>query len=119
MISISGIDNLNDFIIENSHKTIMLYFGADWCQPCAKLKDRLNQHETKKEMPNLIVGYINVDDEKNTEISDTYNIQMLPTSVFIKIIDDNDETHVSVIDRVDGHDWTKTLMIYNQINIEN
>jgi len=113
MIPISGIESLNDFIIENANKTVMIYFGADWCQPCSKLKTRLNDYETKKEMPNLIVGYVNIDDELNTEISETYNVQMLPTSIFIKLIED---VHVKVVDRVDGHDWTKTVMIYNQIN---
>lgn len=116
MFYINGIESLNNFIIENTNKTIMIYFGADWCQPCAKLKDRLADVETQVEMPNLIVGYINIDDESNSEISETYDIKMLPTSIFVQLIDD---VHVTLIDRVDGHDWTKTIMIYNKINIEN
>jgi len=116
MFYIEGIENLNDFIIENTNKTIVLYFGADWCQPCSKLKTKFMNNETKIEMPNLVVGYINIDNELNTDIVENYNIKMLPTSIFIELIDD---IEINIIDRIDGHDWTKMVMIYNKINIEN
>jgi len=112
MVPISGISNLDEFIIQNENKTIMIHFGADWCNPCAKLKSRLNNVQN---MPNLIVGYIDIDDESNQEIIEKYNVQILPTCIFIKLNDIN----IELIDRVDGHDWTKLEMIYNKINIEN
>jgi thiol-disulfide isomerase/thioredoxin len=119
MISINSIENLNEFIINTSevnNQIIMLYFGANWCNPCKKLKERLDNDETKQELPNLVVAYINIDNELNKELIEIYDVQMLPTCIFIKLIDNE---IIDIIDRIDGHDWTKLVMIYQQINIEN
>lgn len=109
MITINGIDDLDSFIINNQDKIILLYFGAIWCGPCAKLKDRLESSETKIEMPLLAVCYIDIDNELNNEIIENYKVKMLPTQIFIKLKD----LKIKIKSRIDGYDWTKLVMLYN------
>lgn len=111
MKTIVGIDELDKFIINNADKIILLYFGAIWCGPCKILKDRLNNSETKTELPNLCVGYIDIDNEENNEIITLYDVTILPTQTFVKL----SKNSVKIIDQVVGYDWTKLLMIYNKI----
>ena len=110
MISILGIDELDEFIINNPDKILLLYFGAKRCSPCNILKDRINK-ESETEMPNLLISYIDVDLSENDEIADMYDVKMLPTQIFVKLKKDK----VKVIDKIDGYDWTKLVMVYNKI----
>ena len=111
MKTIIGIDQLDEFILDNNDKIILLYFGAIWCGPCKVLKDRLNNSETKIELPNLCVGYIDIDNDENNEIVTLYNVTILPTQIFVKL----SKNSVKIIDQIVGYDWTKLLMIYNKI----
>jgi thiol-disulfide isomerase/thioredoxin len=70
MIELIGKEQLEEFIWENNDKVIVLYFGADWCGPCKKLKERLMSQEAHDEMPNLIIGHLDVDIDENNEIND-------------------------------------------------
>ena len=111
MKSIIGVEQLDNFIIDNNNDNILLlYFGANRCSPCNLLKDRLN-NECSKEMPKLLVGYIDVDLDENDEINNLYDIKMLPTQIFVKLKKDN----VKIIDKIDGYDWIKLTMSYNKI----
>jgi thiol-disulfide isomerase/thioredoxin len=112
MININGIDELDKFLIENQDKVIMLYFGAIWCQPCKKLKIRLENEETKTEMPNLSYCYIDIDDECNNDICNIYQVKLLPTIIFVKLEED---LSIKVLGKIDGYDWIKIVMTYNQI----
>lgn len=115
MISILGITQLDDFIIKDVNKILMLYFGSNGCSPCNILKTRIAK-ECETEMPKLSVCYIDVDLQENGEILDTYdNIKILPTLIFVKLIDDE----VVIIGQVDGYDWIKLLMTYNEIANKN
>jgi len=111
MIIINNLDELDNFILENETNIIMIYFGATWCGPCNRLKDRINNDETKEIMPRLVVGYIDIDNEDTAKICNSYKVHSLPTIVFIKL----EDLKVQIIDRVDGYDWIKIVMIYNQI----
>ena len=113
MLDIDGINNLDAFIIDNIDKNLMLFFGAKRCSPCNKLKDRLINEANQ--FYNLLIVYIDIDNPNNDEISDYYNIKMIPSQIFIKII--NDE--VVIINRVDGYDWIKLITIYNQVTCIN
>lgn len=110
MISILGIEQLDEFIINNTDKILLLYFGAKRCSPCNILKDRIIK-DSSTEMPNLLVAYIDVDVEENNEIADMYDINILPTQIFIKLKKDK----VKTISRIEGYDWIKLLMSYNEI----
>ena len=111
MININGLEELDNFLTINKDQITMLYFGGKWCKPCEKLKNRLENDETKIEMPKLISIYIDIDNENNDEICDIYNIKISPSQIFIKLID----FKVNIIDRIDGYDWIKLLMTYNNI----
>lgn len=111
MISILGIEQLDEFIINNTDKILLLYFGAKRCSPCNILKDRILK-ESKTEMPNLLVSYIDVDISENDEIADMYDVKMLPTQIFVKL----KKEKVKIIDRIDGYDWIKLVMLYNKID---
>jgi thiol-disulfide isomerase/thioredoxin len=116
MIELIGKEQLEEFIWENNDKVIVLYFGADWCGPCKKLKERLMSPEARDEMPNLIIGHLDVDIDENNEISDIYGVKNLPTQIFIKL----DGTQiVELEDRIIGYDWTKFIMTYNKITNKN
>ena len=110
MISIAGIDQLDECIINNEDNILLLYFGAKRCEPCNRLKERLNNESTTL-MPNMLVYYIDIDLSDNDEICDIYNIKMLPTQIFVKLKNDK----VKIIERIDGYDWIKLVMSYNKI----
>jgi len=110
MISILGIEQLDEFIINNTDKILLLYFGANRCKPCNILIEKINK-ESAIEMPNLLVCYIDVDLKENDEIIDIYEIKILPTQIFVKLKIDN----VKIIDRIDGYDWIKLILLYNKI----
>jgi thioredoxin 1 len=112
MKEIFGVNELDEFIIENTNNkqnVILLYFGASWCGPCKMLKKRLSESETKKMMPNLVVGYLDVDDETNSSLVQNYKIQSLPTQVFIKL----NNKKVVPVGRIEGYDFTKLKLEYD------
>ena len=91
---ISGLDELNLIIQNNMDKIIMLMFTASWCGPCKRLKEHLysKNDDTDKEsgicidyQNNLLVVYIDVDDENNEEICQLYDISSMPTQILIQM----------------------------------
>lgn len=113
MIEIIGKDNLENFIWEANQKKkiIVLYFGAEWCGPCKELKRRLESDEAKEEMPDLQLGYIDIDKDENNKISNMYKVKALPTQIFVLLV----ETQIVEVKRIIGLDWTKFLMNYNEL----
>lgn len=111
MISILGVEQLDEFIINNADKILLLYFGANRCAPCNILKERINK-ESETIMPNLLVCFVDVDLKDNDEIVDMYDVRMLPTQIFVKL----KKNKVKIIDKIDGYDWIKLVMIYEKID---
>ena len=87
MITINGIEELEDFIWESkeNNKIIVLYFGAVWCGPCEKLKEKLQSEEVTQELTNLSVCYVDIDEDDNEEINIKYEVKSLPTQIFISL----------------------------------
>lgn len=61
--------------INNKEKLVLVYFNADWCVPCIKLKPVISQIESEEKDKSVILG-LNVDD--NPEIATHFEINTLP-----------------------------------------
>jgi thiol-disulfide isomerase/thioredoxin len=109
MKTISGIEELDKFILDNNNNVILLYFGAEWCGPCKQLKNRLTEPDTIQIMPKLIVGYLDVDDEENASLVKRYKIKSLPTQIYIKL----NENKVVETNRIEGYDFMKLKLDYD------
>ena len=107
MHNINNIEELDNFIIDNKSNVILLYFGATWCGPCKKLKEKLCEKECLEKMSLMKVCYIDTDE--NEELSTMYKIKSLPTQIFIKL--DNDK--VKIVSKIEGYDYTKLLLDYD------
>ena len=107
MYNINTIEELDQFIIDNKSNVILLYFGAYWCGPCTLLKNRLSDNETKNRLPLLKICYIDVD--INQTICTIYDINSLPTLIFIKLEYDK----VITVSKIIGSDYTKLLLEYD------
>lgn len=113
MLNINGINELDDFIIENiqQDKIVMLYFGAEWCGPCGQLKKKLSNNETKQNMPNLVVAHIDIDEPENDSLVKRYKINSLPTQIFITV----QSNKVVELARIEGFDYIKLQMEYDKL----
>ena len=67
--------------ISQPDKLVMVYFNADWCVPCIKLKPEIAELE-KNTKAYCEVLQINIDD--NRLIADHYEINSLPMFVLYK-----------------------------------
>jgi thioredoxin 1 len=108
---ISGIEELDNFIVENINNNMitLLYFGATWCGPCKQLKERLHNKDTYKIMPKLSVVYLDVDDMNNEELMKRYKVESLPTQIYIRLNDNR----VEEVRRIEGYDFTKLKLDYD------
>lgn len=109
MISVEGYEELNNIILENKDKQLMLYFGATWCGPCMLLKEKIQKQ--KEEIKDLVVVYIDCDSAENEDILDQYNVSALPTQIFVHL----DNNKVINDDIIEGFDWIQLVMKYNDL----
>ena len=112
MNEIVGIDQLNLYIYLNKKKIIMLYFGAIWCNPCKKLKNKLNDPQELIEMQDLCTCYLDIDNENNKEIVEIYDVVILPTLFFINLNNDNE---IEILHKIVGYDWVGIKFTYDKI----
>ena len=112
MNEIIGIEQLNEIIYLNKKKVIMLYFGAIWCSPCKKLKNKLSDPRELIDMKDLVTCYIDVDNENNKNIVEIYNVENLPTLFFIDL---NEHNNIDILHNIIGYDWTNIKFTYDKI----
>lgn len=61
--------------IANKDKIVLVYFNADWCVPCIKLKPIIEQIEAEEKEKALVLK-LNVDDNK--DVATHFEINTLP-----------------------------------------
>jgi thiol-disulfide isomerase/thioredoxin len=114
---ILGINELNLEIQNNLDKMILLIFTASWCGPCKKLKSVLfsedNSCISKQYNDSLIILYIDVDEDKNAELSDIYKVSGMPTQVLIKSICDTENKTIRIekVSEIIGYDIIKLKLL--------
>jgi thioredoxin 1 len=79
-MSVLNVTKNNFSEIQNSKKTVLLDFYADWCGPCQMVSPIV--HEIAEENPNILVGKINVDNEP--ELAAAFSVSSIPLLVVIK-----------------------------------
>ena len=114
MIEITGKEQLEEFIWENfnNNKIVVIYFGADWCGPCQALKKKIASNEALSEMPDLIVGHLDIDDSKNEDVSERFSVKSLPTQIFVSL----KGSQIIELKRIIGFDWSNFKMTYAEID---
>ncbi|MBT3176310.1 MAG: thioredoxin fold domain-containing protein [Desulfobacula sp.] len=71
-------------LAKNQNKHIFLYFHADWCTYCRKLKKTTFKDKTVlKYLKDNFIS-IEVDTDKNQEMAAQWNVKGLPTMWFLK-----------------------------------
>ena len=71
-----------DTLQQRKNTLFVLDFTADWCQPCRQIHSILV--EWKKQFTNVQFYQINVDLPNMRKYIDQFNVQAMPTFVFIK-----------------------------------
>lgn len=71
---------INEEIIRNSHKLVIMDFFAEWCMPCQMLTPVLN--ELDKKYKDLEIYKINIEESQNASM--IYGITSVPTMLFFK-----------------------------------
>ena len=112
MNEIIGIEELNQAIYLNKTKIIMLYFGAIWCGPCKKLKNKLSNPQELIEMEDLFTCYLDIDNENNNQIVEMYDVECLPTLFFIHL---NNNNEIEILHKIIGYDWSGIKLAYDNI----
>ena len=80
--------------IFNSKLPILVDFYADWCGPCKKLTPILETLEKIYEKQILFLK-INVDNEDCSDVCSLYNIESMPTVLFIQNKVERDDLRVT------------------------
>lgn len=93
--------------IETKGKPVMVDFWAQWCGPCKLMSNRIE--ELAQEMSNkAVITKVNVDEE--SMISDSYNVQTIPTFMVFH----NGEVVEEVVGMVTKEQLKETLSKYIQ-----
>ena len=61
------------------NSNLILYFYASWCEPCHKMADLLSKYANYG-----IFNILKINIDNNPDITRNYNVQTLPSLVFLK-----------------------------------
>lgn len=67
--------------VSNKEKTVLVYFYADWCVPCIKLKPEILSLENENKE---ICDILKIDVDENPKIAEYFEINTLPMFVIYK-----------------------------------
>jgi len=85
LIEISSVDALRESLSKNINqsKKAVLLFGADWHDACPVLKMVLNALAQSNNDSNNNVLFGNIDAENSSELSEKYEVTMVPTVILL------------------------------------
>ncbi|XP_026324560.1 thioredoxin-2 [Hyposmocoma kahamanoa] len=96
-IHIKDIDDLKTRLAEAGDKLVVIDFMATWCGPCKMIGPKLD--EMAQEMTDSIV-VLKVDVDECEDIATEYNINSMPTFVFVKNSKKLDEFSGANVDKL-------------------
>lgn len=67
-----------DTHVTQSSRPVLLKFGADWCGPCRRLDEQLDQYSSQR------VKVLRIDVDQNRELADYYDIDSIPRVYLLK-----------------------------------
>ena len=91
------------FPIFNNQKYILLDFTATWCNPCRQIAPFFKELSKKY----LNVYFVKVDVDKFSELSDFYEVSLMPTFIFLE--------NKLIKGRVDGADKLNIEKLFETI----
>lgn len=98
--------DLNEFFEHNQEDLHVVKFGAEWCQPCKTLGQRLKNIDSEK-IGNTLFAEIDISENDECEaISTNYSITSIPCMMYFK--------NKEMVDRTVG--LVSLDDIYNRIN---
>jgi len=68
-------------LADRTDKTVFLYFGAEWCGYCNKMKQVFGEEEVAKELDKRIIMFIDVD--KNSSLKRKFSVRTIPDYMII------------------------------------
>ena len=80
VVQIQNSDDLKSTLAKAGDSLVVIDFFATWCGPCKMIAPKIE--ELSKEMPNII--FLKVDVDECEDISEQYEVESMPTFVFIK-----------------------------------
>ncbi len=83
----------------------ILKFGAVWCPECLIMKPRFEKIE--QELPWLQTEYYEIDEEKNLQIVDKYQVKNPPVFVFLDV---NGEEFMRLEGEIDRKELTEIII---------
>lgn len=81
IISLSHND-FDDFLNNNSQKIIIVYFRADWCEPCKGFSEVYTKISNDQSYQDVL--FANVDVDKEEDLAKDFNIRSVPTVIIFR-----------------------------------
>ena len=100
-----GTNNKPEYILEDSNWLNMRSQKLAWPHPAFGDVDGDN-------MPDLIVGHLDIDDSKNEDVSERFSVKSLPTQIFVSL----KGSQIIELKRIIGLDWSNFKMTYAEID---
>ncbi len=79
-MSVLSLNKNNFSEVENSKKTVLIDFYADWCGPCRMVSPLVD--EIAEENPQFLVAKVNVDQEP--ELASRFGVSSIPMLVVMR-----------------------------------
>eukprot|EP00928_Gymnodinium_smaydae_P038215 TRINITY_DN263_c1_g1_i1.p1 TRINITY_DN263_c1_g1~~TRINITY_DN263_c1_g1_i1.p1 ORF type:complete len:126 (-),score=39.13 TRINITY_DN263_c1_g1_i1:74-451(-) len=85
-------------LINAEENLVVVHFCAEWCYPCKKLAPQYMELAQDSSLPNVM--YLEVDVDENANVAEKYDIEAMPTFVFIRDKDTLEKFSGADVDKV-------------------